>query len=164
MQWRHRCTACCGKSILRDITVTFLYIFPKIPLDLEPDSIVRKSIKWRFQQYLVRTEILLTFHTRVEYISRRTIRHSAHSNECAQTHRQTDRQKWKQYICQFHSVHLADIIMSYCVTFASQTHMATHYQSNMLTAFLLFLNFSHPISSSSPCSFTLSFNFVNKYV
>jgi len=27
--WRHRCTACCGKSILRDISVTFLYISPK---------------------------------------------------------------------------------------------------------------------------------------
>jgi len=30
----------------------------------------------------------------------------------AQTHGQTDRQKWKQYIRQFHSVHLADIITS----------------------------------------------------
>jgi len=29
--WRHRCTACCGKSILHDITVTFLYISPKNP-------------------------------------------------------------------------------------------------------------------------------------
>jgi len=27
--WRHRCTACCGKSILRDMTFTFLYISPK---------------------------------------------------------------------------------------------------------------------------------------
>ena len=51
--------------------------------------------------------ILSTFHTQIEYISRRTIRHSAHSNECAQA----DRQNWKQYrpIRQFHSVHLADI-------------------------------------------------------
>jgi len=29
---RHRCTACRGKSILRDITVTFVYIYPKTPL------------------------------------------------------------------------------------------------------------------------------------
>ena len=29
--WRHRCTASCGKSILQDITVTFLYISPKPP-------------------------------------------------------------------------------------------------------------------------------------
>jgi len=29
--WHHRCTACCGKSILHDITVTFLYISPKTP-------------------------------------------------------------------------------------------------------------------------------------
>ena len=54
-------------------------------LDLEPDFIIRKPIKRRFQQYLVRTEILSTFHTRVECTSRRTIRYSAHSNECAQT-------------------------------------------------------------------------------
>jgi len=50
-------------------------------LDLEPDYIIRKRIKRRFQQYLVRTEIVSNFHTRVEYISRRTIRHSAHSNQ-----------------------------------------------------------------------------------
>jgi len=31
--------------------------------------------------YIVRTEILSTFHTRVEYISRWTIHHSAHSNQ-----------------------------------------------------------------------------------
>ena len=48
--------------------------------DLEPDYI-RKPIKRRFSQYLVRTEILSTFHTRVEYISGRTIHHSAHSKE-----------------------------------------------------------------------------------
>jgi len=46
--------------------------------DLEPDYIVRKPTKQHFQQYLVCTEILSTFHTRVEYISRQTIRHSAH--------------------------------------------------------------------------------------
>jgi len=45
----------------------------------------RAVIKRRFQQYLVRTEILSTFNTRVEYIYRRTIRHSAHSNEWGST-------------------------------------------------------------------------------
>ena len=30
--------------------------------------------------------------------------------KCAQTHTQTDAQKWKHYIRQFHSVHVADII------------------------------------------------------
>ena len=79
---RHRCTACCGKSILRDITVTFFCTFLlKLHFYLEPDYIIRKPIKRSFQQYLDRTEILSTFHARVEYISRRTIRHSAHSNE-----------------------------------------------------------------------------------
>jgi len=45
-------------------------------------------------------EIMSTFHTRVEYISRRTIRHSAHSNQWnwVLTDRHTDTQKWKQYI------------------------------------------------------------------
>jgi len=81
MPRRHCCTACCGKSILRDISVTFLYISLKPHFDLEPDYIVRKPIKRRFQQYLVRTEIVSTFHTRVEYISRRTIHHFAHSNQ-----------------------------------------------------------------------------------
>jgi len=49
-------------------------------------------------------EILSTFHTQVEYISGWTIRRSAWS-ECTQTYRQ----KWKQYIRQFHSVYLADM-------------------------------------------------------
>jgi len=85
--WCHRCTACCGKSILRDIIVTFLYISPKTHFDLEPAYIIRKPIKWRFQQYFVSTEILSTFHTQVEYISWRTTRHSALSNEwgCTQS-------------------------------------------------------------------------------
>ena len=38
-------------------------------------------MKHRFQPYIVRMEILSTFHTGVEYISWLTIHHSAHSNE-----------------------------------------------------------------------------------
>ena len=49
--------------------------------DLEPDYMGRKPMKDRFQLCIVHIEILSTFHTRVEYISRRTIRHSAHSNQ-----------------------------------------------------------------------------------
>jgi len=49
--------------------------------DLEPDYIVRNRMKHRFQLHIVHTEIYSTFHTRVKYTSRRTIRHSAHSNE-----------------------------------------------------------------------------------
>jgi len=44
--------------------------------DLESDYVVREPIKRHFQQYFVRTEILSTFHTRIEYISQRTICHS----------------------------------------------------------------------------------------
>jgi len=65
-------------------------------------------MKHRFQRYIIRTEILLSFHTRVEYISRRTIH--CWRLDWVRTHRQTDTQKWKHYIRQFHSVHLADIM------------------------------------------------------
>jgi len=37
--------------------------------DLEPDYIIRKPMKHRFQRHTVRTEIFSTFHARVEYIS-----------------------------------------------------------------------------------------------
>jgi len=30
--------------------------------------------------------------------------------ECTHRHTHTDRQKWKQYICQFYSIHLVDIV------------------------------------------------------
>ena len=50
--WRHRCMACCDKSILRDKTVIFLYISPKTPLRSW------KPIKRRFQQYLFLTNIV----------------------------------------------------------------------------------------------------------
>ena len=41
--------------------------------DLEPDYIIRKPRKGRFQRYIVRTEIFSTFHARVEYISVKTV-------------------------------------------------------------------------------------------
>jgi len=37
--------------------------------NVEPDYIVRKPMKHRFQRYIVRTEIFATFHAQVEYIS-----------------------------------------------------------------------------------------------
>jgi len=55
-------TSCRRTSILRVSTVTFL------PIALKP-SIVEKPMKRRFQQCIVRTEILSTFHVRVQYIS-----------------------------------------------------------------------------------------------
>jgi len=70
-----------GMAILRVISVTFLYISPQPHFDLQPVYITAKRMKHRFQRYIVRTEILSTFHTRVEYISRQTIRHFARSNE-----------------------------------------------------------------------------------
>ena len=39
----------------------------------EPDYVARKPRKWRFQRYIGRTEIFSTFHTRIEYISVKTV-------------------------------------------------------------------------------------------
>jgi len=110
MPWRHRCTACCGKSILRDITVTFLYIFPKTLL---------RSWTWLYHQKANKTmfptiscpygNIVNFSHTsRIHFSANNT---SFHPFKWVRT--DTDTQKWKQYIChrQFHSVHLADIIL-----------------------------------------------------
>jgi len=50
-----------------------LLYFCKLPtnpnINFELNCILKKHMKRRFQWYLVRTEILSTFHTRVEYIS-----------------------------------------------------------------------------------------------
>ena len=62
-----------GIAILRVKCYVFVHTFPFNPnFDLEPNYIIR------YQQCTVRTEILPTFHTRVEYISQR---HFAYSNE-----------------------------------------------------------------------------------
>jgi len=86
--------------------------------DLEPDYIVRKPIKRRFQRYLVRTEIVSTFHTGVEYISRQTIRHSAHSNQrdWVLTDTQTDTQTHKSE----NSISLTNIITILVSTASAQ--------------------------------------------
>ena len=47
----------------------FCKLFANPNIDLEYDRIFEKPMKRRFQRYLVYTEILSTFHTRVEYIS-----------------------------------------------------------------------------------------------
>jgi len=78
--------------------------------DLEPDCIIRKPIKQRFQRYIVHTEMFSPFHARVEY-NTVTLPFQTNGTECAQTHTHT--QKWKHNICHIHSVHLADI-KSYC--------------------------------------------------
>jgi len=76
--------ACSEARFLRVTTVTFFKFLLNPYFDLEPDWVIRKPIKrrfQRFQQYLVCTKIFSTFDTQIEYISRRTIRHSAYSNE-----------------------------------------------------------------------------------
>jgi len=82
----------------------FCTLLINLHFDLEPDYIIRKPIKRRFQQCLIHTEIVSTFHTRVEYISWWTIRHSTHSDQWnwALTDTQTHKSE--------NSISLADII------------------------------------------------------
>jgi len=84
--WHHRCMACCGKSILRDITVIFLYISPETPPWSWTWLYHEKANKMTFPTISGPYENIVNFsHTQVEYISQRTIRHSAHSNELGHT-------------------------------------------------------------------------------
>jgi len=113
--WQHnvitlpRVTACCCDEAKTSETVLHLCtFFPKPHFDLESDYVVRKPMKHRFQRYIVRTEILSTSQARVEYISGEQYVIPLLKTGLS-AYRQTDTQKWKQYILQFHSVHLADI-------------------------------------------------------
>jgi len=87
--------------------------------DLEPDYIARKPMKHRFQQYIVRTEKFSTFYARLEYISRRTILDSTHSNECAHTDRQTHKSET------LYPPDVADIIPHSLESDYSRLHKAT---------------------------------------
>jgi len=70
---------CCGTAVLRAaMPIATLHVLCYIfvhkflfnaHFDLEPDYIVRKPIRHRFQLYILFWEILSTFHTRVEHIS-----------------------------------------------------------------------------------------------
>jgi len=63
-----RVTACCcddAKTL--DMVLHFCTFLLNPHFNLEPDYIVKKPIKWRFQWHVVRTEIFSTFHAWVEY-------------------------------------------------------------------------------------------------
>ena len=85
--------------------------------DFEPDYVIRKPRKGRFQRYIVRTEIFSTFHTWVEYISVKTVigqidlptPHAAMTPQSIYRLLLTDGQQASQYPA-VHCVHLADII------------------------------------------------------
>jgi len=63
-------------------------------LDLEPDYIVRKPMKRRFQRYIVRMETFSTFHARVEYNTSfypfKPMRLSAHRHARMHAHAHTE--------------------------------------------------------------------------
>ena len=92
-----------------ETVLSFLYIYTQPHFDIEPDYIIKKPMKRRFQWYIVRTEIFSTFHARVgvEYHT------SFHPFKpmAVSAHRQTHTQ-WKHKLCQCLSIHLADIIIS----------------------------------------------------
>ena len=105
----------CGKIYLKRCWhfCTFLH---NPHFDFELDYVVRKPRKWRFQWCIVRMEIFLAFHARVEYISVKTVigqidlptrcsNDAAVYLDCAQ-----DRIKHHS-ISPVHSVHLVDIKM-----------------------------------------------------
>jgi len=70
-------------GVLRLFWYIFAHEFLFNPhFDLEPDYIIRKGMRHRIQRYTMRTEILLTFHTRVEWISQRHIT-PIETNACA---------------------------------------------------------------------------------
>jgi len=103
MPWRHRCTACCGKSILRDISVTFLYISPKAPLRFWTWLYLQKANKTTFPT------IPFPYGNNVNFSHTSQIHFSANNTSFRpfkpmgliahrQTLRHTDTQKWKQYI------------------------------------------------------------------
>jgi len=93
----------CGKSIGNG--VTFLYISTQPPL---------RSWTWLYRQKANKTTSSVWQYSQLFMHESNTICHSAHSNQWdwvrIDTHTHTHT-KWKQHnLCQFHSVHLADII------------------------------------------------------
>jgi len=90
--FRARCVVACAENPSETV-LHFCTFLLNPQFDLEPDYIVRKPIKRRFQRYIVRTEIFSTFHARVEYISVKTVISGKMdlptpcSNDCAQTHK-----------------------------------------------------------------------------
>ena len=100
MPWRYRCTVCCGKSILRNISVIFLYISPKPPLLSWTLLYLQKDNKTMFLTLSCRYRNSVNFsHTsRIHFSANNTS--FCHSNQWdwMLTDSHTDTQKWKQYI------------------------------------------------------------------
>jgi len=77
----YRCKMTAGHNYLLHGRIAMLHLFCYVfaheflfnpQFDLEPDCIITKPILYRIQQYILRREILLTFHTRVD---NRSVRH-----------------------------------------------------------------------------------------
>ena len=94
-----------GMVILRVLSVTFLYISPQPHFDLEPDYIVRKPMKHRFQRYIICMEIL-SHASRIHFSANNTLLKTRPS-----AHTQTDRWTHKN------RKHLADIQMTDAANF-----------------------------------------------
>jgi len=66
---------CCDKAKTSAMLLHFCTFLLKPNIDLELDYIHRKPMNCRFQQYILHTEILTTFHARVKFISVKQICH-----------------------------------------------------------------------------------------
>ena len=106
----------CGKIHLKSCWhfCTFLH---NPHFDFQPDYVIRKPRKRRFQWYIVQTEIFSAFHARVEYISVKTVirqidlptPHAAMTPPQSIYRLRTDRIKHHSISPVVHYVRLADI-------------------------------------------------------
>ena len=114
--------ACPEKSIWTVKGCWYFCTFLHNPhFDFEPDYVIRKPRKGRFQRYIVRLEIFSTFQKWVEYISVKTVigqidlptPRAAMTPQSIYRMLLTDGQQASQYPA-VHCVHLADIIKWIC--------------------------------------------------
>ena len=116
--WQHNVIAAVTKPKHQKQCYIFVHFY------LTPTSILNLTIPSESQWNIDYNDILSIWKysqlfTRVKYISGERyviLPIQTNGTECARTHRQTETQKWKQYICQFHSVHLADTKRHFLVT------------------------------------------------
>jgi len=87
--WQHNVITSLHVTALETV-LHFCTFLLNLHFDLEPDYIIRKPMKHRFQRCIVPTEIFSTFRAQVEYISRVQyviLPIQTNGTECAQTHK-----------------------------------------------------------------------------
>jgi len=100
--------------------------------DLEPVYIIRKPIVHRIQWYILRREILSTFHTRVEYISHvmlPTEMNGAKMPKNARNHARNSPFPWgkRTHKCLAHPSHHAKRKLDRCTHFHTMMQQSPHW-------------------------------------